>query len=389
VNSPPSNSYLTAKDLNEPEIYYPLKLYVCSSCFLVQVDEYKKSSDIFGASYLYYSSFSRSWLEHCKNFCKEIIRQRCLDKNSLVMEIASNDGYLLQYFRESQIPVIGIEPTDTADEAVKKGIDVVKRFFNTSNLDYILGKKGRADLIIGNNVLAHVPDVNDFVLAVKKALKPDGIVTMEFPHLRQLVLNSQFDTIYHEHYSYLSLHSVSRIFSKAGLKIFNVLELPTHGGSIRIYACHEDKFKGLLQGYKKVISDEKNDKMDTLSFYKGFQAKADKVKQDFTGFIIEARKKGKKIAAYGAAAKGSTLLNYCGIKKDLIDFVVDASKYKQGCFLPGSHIPVVDESRIKEEKPDYIIIFPWNIKNEIISQLEYVRSWGCSFVIAVPGLKVF
>ncbi|MDR3000509.1 MAG: class I SAM-dependent methyltransferase [Fibromonadaceae bacterium] len=383
-NSPPSNSYLTKEQLNEPEVLYPLKLFVCENCFLVQIDEYKKSTDIFNSEYAYFSSYSSSWLEHAKKYVNMITEKIKLNKSSFVVEIASNDGYLLQYFKEKNIPCLGIEPTaSTAKAAREKGIEVIEKFFNES-LAQTLKK---ADLIVGNNVLAHVPDINNFVLGLKTTLKPSGIITMEFPHLLNLIKLNQFDTIYHEHFSYLSLIATQKIFNLQGLKIFNVEELSTHGGSLRIYATHnENTLLAIEDSVSDIINKEKAAKLDTIEGYKGFEEKVREIKWDFLDFLLRARKEGKKIAAYGAAAKGNTFLNYCGIRNDIIDFVIDASPHKQGKYLPLSYIPIVSEDVLKKERPDYIIILPWNLKDEIVEQLGYTKDWGAKFVTAIPGV---
>lgn len=386
INSPPSNSFLTKEQLDEPEVFYPLKIYVCEKCKLVQIDEYKKSDNIFNEDYVYFSSFSTSWLNHSKNYVDMIINRLKLDSNSLVLEIASNDGYLLQYFKEKGIPSIGIEPTlSTAKIAKEKGIKVIEEFFCTE-----LSKKlQKSDLILGNNVLAHVPDINDFVRGLKIALKDKGTITMEFPHILNLIQENQFDTIYHEHFSYFSLYTVEKIFNKQQLKIYDVERLETHGGSLRIYATHlENKNIEISENVTNLIQKEKEFGLLELEIYKKFQTQADKVKYDLLEFLLETKKRDKRVIAYGAAAKGNTLLNYAGIKSDLIEFVIDKSPHKQNKFLPASHIQVVDESKIKEFKPDYILILPWNIKDEIILQLDYVKEWGCQFVIAVPKLEI-
>jgi len=389
INSPASNSFLTKEQLNEPETYYPLKVYTCSNCFLVQVDEYKKSDAIFNSEYVYYSSFSTSWLAHAKKYVDIMTDRFNLNNNSQVIEIASNDGYLLQYFKEKNIPVLGIEPTgNTAKVAEEKGIESVVEFFGVRLAETLVGKEIQADLLLGNNVLAHVPDINDFVGGMKIILKSTGIITMEFPHLMQLVQNNQFDTIYHEHFSYLSFHTVKKIFEAHDLEMFDVDELSTHGGSLRIYAKHkEDATKTISENVSALLKKEEKNGLLNLDYYNNFQQKALKVKLDFTSFLIEQKKAGKKVAAYGAAAKGNTLLNYCGIKNDLIDFVVDANPYKQNKWLPASHIPVVNEEHLKRARPDYIIIFPWNLKEEITKQLAYVKDWNAQFVIPIPVLS--
>jgi SAM-dependent methyltransferase len=389
VNAPLSNAFLTERQLNEPEIFYPLKLFVCHNCFLVQIDEYKDSKEIFSHNYAYFSSYSTSWLEHAKRYVKMIIDRFGFDENSQVIEIASNDGYLLQYFQLKQIPVLGIEPaTNVAMSAQEKGIETIEDFFGASLANRLVSQDKMADLIIGNNVFAHVPDVNDFVAGLKIALKNNGVITLEFPHLMQLIEQNQFDTIYHEHFSYFSFSTAKLIFEKHGLELFDVEQISTHGGSLRIYGKHkDDASKNISPNVTALLHEEKAKGMQTTEYYDGFRNKADRVKYDLIDFLIKQKKDGKKVAAYGAAAKGNTLLNYCGIKRDLIKFVVDASPHKQGMFLPGSHIPVVKEDEIIRSKPDYVLILPWNIKNEITEQLSYIRGWAGRFVVAVPKLE--
>ena len=387
-SSPPSNSFLSEDQFKQKESRYPLLLHVCTNCYLVQIDEYKNAEEIFSSDYVYFSSFSKSWLEHCKQFSEKIIPRLALDDTSHVVEVASNDGYLLQYFKQKNIPVLGIEPTNnTAAEAIKKGIPSITEFFGTSLAERLAAEGKKADLLMGNNVLAHVPDINDFVGGLKTLLKPKGVVTMEFPHLVQLIENNQFDTIYHEHFSYLSLITVTEIFLAHGLQIFDVDEIPTHGGSLRIYARNvEDDSQPITERYLDLMQTERDKGVDTAEYYKDFSKKVEKVREDLMSFIAQAKQENKKIVGYGAAAKGNTLMNYCGINSDMIDFVVDASPHKQGKFLPGSHIPVVSEDELKEQKPDYVIILPWNIKEEIIEQLSYIRDWGGAFIVAVPEL---
>lgn len=389
-NSPASNSFLTAEELNEPEVFYPLKVYTCSNCFLVQVDEYKKSDTIFNNDYVYFSSYSKSWLAHAKNYTDLMIARFGFNTQSNVIEIASNDGYLLQYFKEKQVPVLGIEPTaNTAKVAEEKGIPSVIDFFGVRLATKLAAENKKADLLLGNNVLAHVPDIVDFVAGMKIILKETGVITMEFPHLVQLIDNSQFDTIYHEHFSYLSFHTVKQIFASQSLQLFDVEEIHTHGGSLRIYAKHADDDSHPVSENVAILLKKEMDKGITSSvYYKNFQQKALKIKLDITDFIIQQKRKGKRVAAYGAAAKGNTLLNYCGIKKDMVDFVVDANPHKQNKFLPASHIPVVNEEYLKKEKPDFVIILPWNLKEEIAGQLEYIKEWGGRFVVPVPALEI-
>lgn len=391
VNSPASNSFLNKEQLDEPETFYPLKVYTCHSCFLVQVDEYKKSDDIFNSDYVYFSSYSTSWLAHAKKYTDYMTDRFGYNAQSKVVEIASNDGYLLQYFAEKGIPVLGIEPTaNTAAVAQSKGIESVVDFFGVRLANELVQKGTKADLLLGNNVLAHVPDIRDFVGGLKILLASDGVVTMEFPHLLQLVKHNQFDTIYHEHFSYLSFYSVSKIFEAAGLEMFDVQELPTHGGSLRIFAKHkEDNSKEISSNVADMIAKEKAAGVDTIEYYQAFQERAEKVKMDLWEFLIAQKRAGKKVAGYGAAAKGNTLLNYCGIKHDMIALVADANPHKQGKFLPASHIPVVNEQALKDAKPDYVIIFPWNLEEEIRKQLSYIKDWGGRFVVPIPELKIF
>lgn len=390
VNAPPSNAFLTKEQLNEPETFYPLKLFVCDSCFLVQIDEYKKSSDIFDSGYVYFSSFSRTWLAHAKKYAEMMIEKYGYNENSRIIEIASNDGYLLQYFKERGIPSLGIEPAEgTAAEARKKGIETIVDFFSTRLARSIANQGRKADLLIGNNVLAHVPELNDFVAGLKIALKPDGVITMEFPHLMQLIDNCQFDTIYHEHFSYLSFMVVRSIFKNHGLELFDVEELSTHGGSLRIFAKHaEDSTKIVSENVNALLNKELSRGFNAIAYYENFQNKTDEIKYNILQFLLKQKKDGRKVAAYGAAAKGNTLLNYCGIKKDLIAFVVDASPYKQGKYLPGSHIAVVNEEEVKKYKPDYIFILPWNLKEEIMEQMSFIREWGGRFVVPIPKVQV-
>jgi len=390
INSPPSNSILAVEELNEPEIFFPLKIFICEKCFLVQIDEYKKSTEIFNDKYAYFSSFSKIWLEHSKKYVTEIIKKLQLNENSFVVEIASNDGYLLQYFKGLCIPCLGIEPaSNTAAVAKKKGIKVIEDFFGIRLAKELSSTTKKPDLLLGNNVLAHVPDINDFVEGLKLFLSETGVITMEFPHLMQLVENNQFDTIYHEHFSYFSFFTVKAIFEAHNLALFDVEQLPTHGGSLRIYAKHiEDNSKEISIKVQELIDLEFSKKMNSVEYYMNFQKKVNDIKYKLVNFLIQQKVNKKKIIAYGAAAKGNTLLNYCGIKQDLIEFIVDISPFKQGKFLPGSHIPIKNESIIKNYKPDYIVILPWNIKDELMAQLDYIKEWGCKFVIPIPKMEI-
>jgi 2-polyprenyl-3-methyl-5-hydroxy-6-metoxy-1,4-benzoquinol methylase len=390
VNSPASNSFLTKEQLNEPEVFYPLKVYTCEKCFLVQVDEYKKSDDIFNSDYVYFSSYSSTWLDHAKRYTNKMVEKFHYSSQSQVIEIASNDGYLLQYFHDRNIPVLGIEPTaNTANVAKGKGIDTVVDFFGIRLAKELKAKGIEADLLLGNNVLAHVPDVVDFVAGMKIILKKDGVITMEFPHVVQLIDNNQFDTIYHEHFSYLSFYTAREIFASQRLEFFDVEELPTHGGSLRIYAKHmEDKSKSISANVRDLIEKEQAKGVTDMSYYNDFGEKALKVKLDLLSFLVEQKANGKRVVAYGAAAKGNTLLNFCGVKDDLIEYVADANPNKQNKYLPASHIPVVNETWLKANRPDYVLVLPWNLKEEIVEQLEYIREWGGKFVLPIPELAI-
>lgn len=389
INSPASNSYLTEQQLSQPETYYPLKVFVCSHCFLVQVDEYKSFDSIFDNNYAYFSSYSTSWLAHCKNYVEKMVQELSLTENSQVVEIASNDGYLLQYFLPHQVKVLGIEPTkNTADVAILKGIPCITEFFGEKLATQLSQKGRRADLLIGNNVLAHVPNINDFVKGLKILLSDSGTITMEFPHLIELIENNQFDTIYHEHFSYLSLFAVKQIFAAHQLTIFKVDSLPTHGGSIRIYATHAERNIAIDTSVQQLYEMEIAKGVNRVEYYNGFQHKALKIKLELLNFIVSQKNDGRHIVGYGAAAKGNTLLNYCGIKSDMIDFVVDANPNKQNKYLPASHIPIFSEEKIKGSKPDFVLILPWNLKNEIINQLSYIRDWGGKFVVPIPAIEI-
>jgi 2-polyprenyl-3-methyl-5-hydroxy-6-metoxy-1,4-benzoquinol methylase len=389
--SPPSNSYLSKDELNEPEIFYPLKVLVCHKCFLVQIDEYKKSKDIFNNKYAYFSSFSKSWLDHCKKYSEMMISRFGINKNSFVIEIASNDGYLLQYFKQHHISVLGIEPAANVAETAKKiGIPTDVAFFDTSYVKKMREEGKLADLIIGNNVLAHNPNLNDFVEGLEIALKPDGVITMEFPHLLKLMDENQFDTIYHEHFSYFSFHAVQKLFAAHNLVIFDVEEIPTHGGSLRIYGKHKnEKSKKVTHRVEALLEKEKSHGLLDLKTYYGFGKKVEVTKRKLLQFLIQAKNEEKKIVGYGAPAKGNTLLNYCGIRTDFLDYTVDRSPYKQNKYLPGTHIPIKHPDKIKEDKPDYVLILPWNIKNEIMEQLSFIREWGGKFAVPIPEIEVF
>ena len=387
--APPSNAYLKAEDLTKPEFYFPLKLYVCTHCWLVQTEDYTRADELFTGDYAYFSSVSQSWLDHAARYVGKITRQLGLCPASFVIEIASNDGYLLRNFVAGNIPCLGIEPTtSTAEAACKIGIPVLREFFGETLANQLRSDGRQADLIIGNNVYAHVPDINDFTAGLKAALKPGGTITLEFPHLLRLIEQIQFDTVYHEHYSYLSLYTVRRILEVAGLRVFDVEELITHGGSLRVYGCHADDPRPQTTAVPALLAEEERQGLRMLTTYRNFQWHADLVKDDLLAFLIEQKRSGKKVAAYGAAAKGSTLLNYAGIKPDLLPYVCDAAPSKQGRFLPGSHIPILSPAALREEKPNIILILPWNIAAEIVQQHAYVREWEGIFVSAVPEIKV-
>lgn len=383
--APIVNNYIKPKNIDKAEINYPLITYVCDSCKLVQALDFSPSEDIFTSEYAYFSSFSTSWLEHCRKYVEMIASRLKLDQNSSVLEIASNDGYLLQYFKEKNIPVYGIDPCKSvADAAEKKGINTIVKFF-TLELARSLPK---ADLIIGNNVLAHVPDINDFVAGIKEALNSEGSVTIEFPHLLNIIKQNQFDTIYHEHYSYLSLIFITKLFEKHGLKIYDVEELPTHGGSLRIYACHKEDKKEVSSNVLSLLNKENDFGLNSIEIYKRFSKQVKATKRNLLKLLIELKNQNKSIVAYGAAAKGNTLFNYCGIGRDFIDYSVDLNPHKQNTFLPGSHIEVKAPDEIRKTKPDYILITPWNIKDEVIKQLDYTKEWGCKFIVPIPEARI-
>jgi SAM-dependent methyltransferase len=388
-SAPPSNAYLTEAALKKPELWYPLRVLVCSDCRLVQTEDYAGASEIFTDSYAYFSSYSRSWLEHAEKYVTAMVERFGLSEKSLVVELAANDGYLLQYVKARGIPCIGVEPTaSTAKAARAKGIEIIEKFFGVQLAEEMLGRGPLADLIAANNVLAHVPDINDFVSGVALLLKEDGVATFEFPHLLNLVANNQFDTIYHEHYSYLSLSAVASIFGRNGLSAFDVEEIPTHGGSLRVYAQRSAGPRARTAAVTKLLERERLAGVLTDSYYAGFQSRTDRVKNDFLRFLIDARREGKKVAGYGAAAKGNTLMNYAGVRPDLMPYVVDKSPAKQGKFLPGTRIPIVSEERIRSEHPDFVVVLPWNLWDEVTTDLSYIRDWGGRCVRAVPELQV-
>ena len=388
--SPIANEYVEEKNLNEGQYYYPLNVMVCEKCFLVQVATYRKPEEIF-VDYKYFSSFSKSWLKHCKEYVDMIVKRLQLNEKKRVFEVACNDGYLLQYFKQYNIPVLGIEPAaNVAYEAVKKGIAVETKFWGEETAAEISKKYGKADLLIGNNVLAHVPDINSFVEGMKLALKVTGTITMEFPHLLKLIQFNQFDTIYQEHFSYFSLLVVKKIFAEHKLKIYDVEELSTHGGSLRIYATHKDNDElDETQGVSDLIAQEIQYGLEAMQTYKNFSEKVKRIKRESCRLLIKIKEEGKRIAAFGAAAKGNTFLNYCGIGKDYIDFVADSSIEKQGLFLPGTRIPIVSPEEIYSQKPDYIILLAWNLRDELSDLLSYTKEWGCKLITFIPEIDIF
>lgn len=388
-SAPPSNAFLRETDLDRAEAYLPLKVFTCGNCRLVQVDEIERHDALFSDDYVYFSSFSSTWLAHAEAYVAKAVERLSLTEKSLVVEVASNDGYLLQFVQRRGIPCIGIEPTaSTAQAARTRGIESIEKFFGERFASELVATRGTADLIIGNNVLAHVPDINDFVGGFEKALSPLGTVTVEFPHLLQLVNQGQFDTVYHEHFSYLSLHAVQRVFAARSLKIWDVEELPTHGGSLRVWAQRASNPRQAMPSVELLLKKEAAAGMLSDAFYRTLQPRAEGIKNDLLSFLIDAKRQGKRVMGYGAAAKGNTLMNFAGIRSDLIASVADASPHKQGRFLPGSRIPVVAPSCIDETRPDYIVIFPWNIRVEVETQLAHAREWGAKFVTAVPELRV-
>ena len=387
--APPSNAYLSFEDLQRPEKFYPLKVMVCDQCWLVQTEDYAQADELFNADYAYFSSTSKLWLSHAKAYTDHITPLLGLNQHSLVMEIASNDGYLLKNFMAAGIPCVGIEPTaSTAFAAEQLGIPVVREFFGQALAHQLVAQGRQADLIIGNNVYAHVPDINDFTLGMQVALKPGGTITLEFPHLMELLKHNQFDTVYHEHFSYLSLGAVSRVFKAAGLRIWHVEQLSTHGGSLRVYGCHEQHERAQNPSVAQMLAQEQTQGLETLATYQAFQTRANKVKNDLLSFLIEQNRAGKTVAAYGAAAKGNTLLNYAGVKPDLLPFVCDAAAAKQHKYMPGSHIPIVPPEYMQHHRPDFVLILPWNIASEVRHQLADLQKQGLRFVTAVPDLQI-
>ncbi|ANJ67715.1 SAM-dependent methyltransferase [Halothiobacillus diazotrophicus] len=389
-SAPPSNAYLTTQTLHMPERWLPLKVLVCTQCWLAQTEDTTTAEMLFDAEYAYYSSFSRTWLDHAKRYVQDMRSRFALDSTSYVIEVAANDGYLLQYVQTLGIPCLGIEPTSgTAAAARAKGLPIIEQFFGRTLAELLVVEGHQADLTIANNVLAHVPDINDFITGFKVLLKPSGVATFEFPHLLELVEKNQFDTIYHEHFSYLSLTATLNIFNRNGLEIFDVKQLSTHGGSLRIYAQRKDSgpYK-IAPRVSELLRREKEAGLLSEKHFTDFQPRANKVKNDLLLFLINAKESGKRVVAYGAAAKGNTLLNYCGIRPDLLPYVVDMNPVKQGKFMPGSRIPILAPEQIQKDRPDYILILPWNIRQEVIGLLDYAKGWGCKFVTAIPRIEI-
>jgi len=388
--SPVANAFLSPAQLNKMEPFYPLHAYVCEACLLVQLEDFETPEHIFNDQYAYFSSYSDSWLDHARRYTELIVARLGLDANSFVVEIASNDGYLLQYFVKKGIPVLGIEPSGNVANAAKaKGIDTRVEFFTANSAQELVSKRRKADLVMGNNVLAHVPALNDFVEGLRILLSEHGVITMEFPHLLSLIRENQFDTIYHEHFSYFSFLAVTRIFAGHGLRIFDVDRLSTHGGSLRIYATHDASVRWEEQpSVVKLLADERHAGLDEISSYSNFSERVNKTKLDLLRFLIDLKHAGKKVVGYGAPAKGNTLLNFCGIRSDLLDFTVDKSSQKQGMFLPGTHIPIAAPDKIFEARPDYVLILPWNLRDEIAKQMSGIAAWGGKFVVPIPQVRV-
>lgn len=392
-SAPPSNAYLIEQALHEPERWYPLRVLVCESCWLVQTEDFAQADQLFDSDYAYFSSYSSSWLTHAQNYVAEMAARFRLGAASKVVEVAANDGYLLQYVMQCGIPCLGVEPTaGTAAAARAKGVPIIERFFGTDLARELAAQGHLADLMVANNVLAHVPDINDFVAGFVILLRPDGVATFEFPHLLKLVQQCQFDTLYHEHFSYLSLTAIQHIFTASGLTIFDVQELPTHGGSLRVFARRSDGHAGpsgetVHPRVAEMLTREAQVGVNDTIFYKDFQSRVLEAKRNLLLLLLNAQAQGRKVVAYGAAAKGNTLLNFAGVRPDLLPYVVDKNPVKQGKFMPGSRIPVVGESRLRSDRPDDVLILPWNLQDEVVAQLSYIRDWGGRFVVAMPRIE--
>jgi len=388
--SPVSNDNIKPERLTAMEPFYPLHAFVCESCWLVQLEQFQAADEIFSDEYAYFSSFSKSWLEHARNYAEKVTDRFRINQESQVVEIASNDGYLLKNFIERGVRTLGVEPcANVARAAEEIGIPTLVKFFGVNTAQEMVGDGIRAELLIGNNVLAHVPDLNDFVKGMKVLLAPQGVITMEFPHLKKLIELNQFDTIYHEHFSYFSLVTVEKVFREFGLVIFDVEEIPTHGGSLRIYARHDtDTGKPVLDSVHKLREQEIHAGFTDTAIYRNYAEQVKETKRRLLSFLIEAKSQGKRIAGYGAPAKGNTLLNYCGIRHDFLDYTVDLSPHKQGLYLPGTHLPIYSPDKISETRPDYVLILPWNLKDEVMNQMSHIREWGGRFVVPIPELQV-
>jgi hypothetical protein len=388
-HAPPSNAYLDIQALNNPETYYPLRVKVCAECWLVQTEDFANADTLFTPEYAYFSSTSKGWMQHAQMYAKQMAQELLLDDGSYVVEVASNDGYLLRNFVDLGVPCLGIEPTaSTAEAAEKLGINVMREFFGKQLALQLVNEGKKADLIVGNNVYAHVPDINDFTLGLKTLLKQGGTITLEFPHLLKLIQHTQFDTIYHEHFSYLSLFTVQNIFASAGLRVFRVEELNTHGGSLRVYGCHAEDRRPDHHSVPDILQAEYLHGLQSMETYANFKLKVDEVRYGLINFLLKQKQLGKKVVAYGAAAKGNTLLNSCGIKPDLLPWVCDAAAAKQGKFMPGSHIPILSPEKLRDLKPDYLLILPWNIADEVQKECIFLKEKGTTFLIAVPEIKI-
>lgn len=388
--TPLANAFITPEALGQPETFYPLHAYVCSECLLVQLEEFESPQNIF-SEYAYFSSFSESWLQHAQAYAKEMISRFHLGPESQVVEVASNDGYLLQFFKQENIPVLGVEPAaNVAEVARSRGISTIVKFFGEETAKELVQQGHQADLLVANNVLAHVPNLDDFIRGLKILLKPEGVITLEFPHLLNMIEECQFDTIYHEHFSYFSFLTVNRIFTSRNMRVFDVQELPTHGGSLRVYLSHSERLENPVVSRCSVLLDrERAQGLDKLETYRSFEQRVRQAKRDFLRFLIQAKTEGKTIAGYGAPAKGNTLLVYCGVRTDFLDFTVDKSPYKQGLYLPGTFIPIKDLRELRRARPDYVVILPWNLKDEIMEQIAFIREWGGKFVVPIPSVAIY
>jgi C-methyltransferase C-terminal domain/Putative zinc binding domain/Methyltransferase domain len=388
--TPLANAFVTAEALGRPEIFYPLHAYVCSECFLVQLEEFESPQNIF-SEYAYFSSFSETWLQHAQTYAREMIKRFHLGPKSQVIEAASNDGYLLQFFHQENIPVLGIEPAaNIAGAAIGRGIPTIVKFFGEETAKELVQQGHQADLLVANNVLAHVPNLDDFIQGLRVILKSEGVITLEFPHLLNMMEECQFDTIYHEHFSYFSFLTINRIFNSRRIRIFDVEQIPTHGGSLRVYACHSDSLENPVSNRCGLLLDRERARgLDSLNTYRSFEQRVRQAKREFLRFLIEAKTERKIIAGYGAPAKGNTLLVYCGVRTDFVEFTVDKSPHKQGLYLPGTLIPIKDPQELRRARPDYVVILPWNLKDEIMEQIAFIRGWGGKFVVPIPSVAIY